>query len=196
MGRGWRGAWAAAVTLAAGCGILERARDPDAFAPPAAERPWTPPADVLQALPAAPAPAVVPEPGVVTDLPARIDLAQRANPARRRAWAQARAAAAKLGLAESAWLPVLAVRAAAGTARIEDRAPTGPFYTFGPSITSLFTLEWTLIDFGRRSADTDRAAAELLAANFQFNRTHQDVTFAVQRTFYAYDASRARVEAA
>src|SRR5262245_9356943 len=194
MGPRWRWLGWVAVVAASGCGIVDRARDPYASAPPAPERPWTPPAAV-------PAPTsvagvlVTPETDRIYDLPALIDLALRGNPQTRRSWEQARASAARLGLAESAWLPVLAVRAAGGTARIETRTASGPLYTFGPSITSLFTLQWTLIDFGRRSADTDRAAEELLASNLQFNRTHQDVTFAVQRTFYGYDASRARVEA-
>jgi len=91
---------------------------------------------------------------------------------------------------------VLAMRAAGGTARVEHRTKMGPVFTAGPSATSLFTLQWTLLDFGRRAADDERAWQELLATNFQFNRTHQEVTFAVERTFYAYDASRARVEAA
>src|SRR4029453_10194454 len=125
---------------------------------------------------------VTPEPDRVYDLPGLIDLALRGNPQTRRSWEQARASAARLGITESAWLPVLAVGAVAGTARIEDRTKAGPVYTAGPRITPLFTLEWTLLDFGRRSADTDRAADELLASNLQFNRTHQDVTFAVQRT--------------
>ncbi len=194
----WRGVWAVAgVALVAGCGAFDRARDPYPLAPPSAERPWTPPPDVVGATSSAvPGAGIAPDPHIVYDLPALIDLAQRANPATRRAWEQARAAAAGLGLAESAWLPVLAVQAAGGTSRIEDRTPTGPVYTAGPSVTPLFTLEWTLLDFGRRAADADRAAEELLASNLRFNRTHQDVTFAVQRTFYAYDASRARVEAA
>src|SRR5262245_9684437 len=184
MGPRWRwlGWVAVAAAAASGCGIIDRARDPYASAPPAPERSWTPPAAV--AAPATvPALLVAPEPDRVYDLPALIDLAQRANPQTRRSWEQARASAARLGLAESAWLPVLAVRAAGGTARIEDRTASGPVYTFGPSITSLFALQWTLIDFGRRSADTDRAAEELLASNLQFNRTHQDVTMPVQRTF-------------
>ena len=195
MGPGWRWLGWVAVAAACGCGVVERARDPYASAPPAPERPWTPPADGRRRPAPVPALRVAPEPDRVYDLPALIDLAQRANPQTRRSWEQARASAARLGIAESAWLPVLAVRAAGGTARIEDRTTAGPVYTAGPSATSLFTLQWTLLDFGRRSADTDRAAEELLASNLQFNRTHQDVTFAVQRTFYAYDASRARVDA-
>jgi outer membrane protein TolC len=194
MGPRWRWLGWVVVAAASGCGIIDRARDPYASAPPTPERPWTPPA-AIPAPASVPGLLVAPEPDRVYDLPALIDLAQRANPETRRSWEQARASAARLGLAESAWLPVLAVRAAGGTARIEDRTATGPVYTFGPSITSLFALQWTLIDFGRRSADTDRAAEELLASNLQFNRTHQDVTFMVQRTFYAYDASRARVDA-
>jgi outer membrane protein len=195
MRLGWRWVGCAALAMC-GCGVVNRARDPYASAPPVADRPWTPPPGTLPAPAAAPGPGVMPDPDRVYDLPALIDLALRANPTTRRAWEQARGAAAQLGLAESAWLPVLAVRAAGGTARIEDRTSTGPVYTAGPSLTPLVRLEWTLIDFGRRAADTERAAEELLASNLQFNRTHQDVTFAVQRRFYAYDASRARVEAA
>jgi outer membrane protein len=192
-GRRWSG-WVAALALC-GCGVVEHARDPYASAPPAAERPWTPPPDMVPAPSAVPGLRITPDPDRVYDVPALIDLAQRANPATRLAWEQARAAATRLGLTESAWLPVLAVRTAGGTARVEHRTATGPVFTAGPSLTSLFTVQWTLLDFGRRAADTDRATQELLASNLQFNRTHQDVTFAVQRTFYAYDASRARVDA-
>ena len=180
---------------AVGCGVTAVARDPAALAPPAAERPWQPPADAPATAARAAVIDVAPQPGMVYDLPALIDLAQRTNPATRRSWERARAAAARLGIAESAWLPVLAVRAAGGVSRVEDRTVDGPVYTAGPSTTSLLTLAWTLLDFGRRSADTARAREELLATNFDFNRTHQQVTYAVQRAFYAYDASRARVTA-
>src|SRR5262245_15944224 len=191
-----RGVWVvSALTLAAGCGITERARDPSSLAPPASEHPWTPPPEKTSAAPM-PALTAAPDPERVYDLPGLVDLALRANPSTRLAWQQARAAAARVGIAESAWLPVLAMRAAGGTARVEHRTKMGPVFTAGPSATSLFTLQWTLLDFGRRAADDERAWQELLATNFQFNRTHQQVTFAVERTFYAYDASRARVEAA
>jgi outer membrane protein len=196
MRPGWRGAWAIGVVLGAGCSIVERARDPSPLAPSAVERPWTPPPQVAVGATAVPTIAAVPDPERVYDLPALIDLALNANPTTRLAWQQARAAAARVGLAESAWLPVLAVRAAGGIARVEDRTTAGPVYTSGPSTTSLLTLQWTLLDFGRRAADDERAWQELLATNFQFNRTHQEVTFAVERTFYAFDASRARVDAA
>jgi outer membrane protein len=197
MRPGRRGVWVAgALTLGAGCGVVERARDPSSLAPPASERPWTPPPEQTGAAAPMPALTAMPDPERVYDLPALVDLALSANPVTRLAWQQARAAAARLGIAESAWLPVLAVRAAGGVSRVEDRTTAGPVYTSGPSTTSLLTLQWTLLDFGRRAADDERAWQELLATNFQFNRTHQEVTFAVERTFYSYDASRARVDAA
>jgi outer membrane protein len=196
MRPGRRGVWVVgALTLGAGCGVVERARDPSSLAPPAIEHPWSPPPENTAAAPM-PALTAARDPERVYDLPALVDLALSANPATRLAWQQARAAAARVGIAESAWLPVLAARAAGGVSRIEDRTATGPLYTAGPSTTPLLTLQWTLLDFGRRAADDERAWQELLATNFQFNRTHQEVTFAVERTFYAYDASRARVEAA
>src|SRR5262245_28992552 len=197
MRPGWRGLWVAgAVVLGAGCGTVERARDPTPLAPPAVDRPWTAPAGAAGPPPPGLGVAPVPDRERLYDLPALVDLALRANPATRLAWQQARAAAARVGIAESAWLPVLAARAAGGTARVEHRTAMGPVFTAGPSATSLLTLQWTLLDFGRRAADDERAWQELLATNFQFNRTHQEVTFAVERTFYAYDASRARVDAA
>jgi outer membrane protein len=128
----------------------------------------------------------------LTDL---IDLAQQANPETRLMWELTRAAAARLGVAESLYYPALALVSAAGLSRVEDRTTDGPLYTVGLSITPLLTLQWTLLDFGRRDAMVESAVQQLLQANFQFNRKHQEVTFAVQRSFYGFDASRAKVEA-
>src|SRR4030095_8264332 len=104
-GRRWSGGVAARALC--GCGIIERARDPYASAPSTAERPWTPPPDALPPPAAVPGLRITPTRARGSALPALIDLAQRANPATRLAWEQARAAATRLGLTESAWLPVL-----------------------------------------------------------------------------------------
>ena len=140
--------------------------------------------------------AVVPDTEKTYTLVDLIDLAQRTNPETCRAWEQARAAAARLGLTNSAYYPTLALVNAAGYSRIEDRGGTGPVYTVGFSTTPQLTLQWTLLDFGRRDAASASAVQQLLQTNFQFNRKHQEVIFAVQRSFYAFDAGRARVEAA
>lgn len=155
---------------------------------------WTPSAPVHA--PRLDEPPATPDPEAVYDLPALIDLALRINPDTRRVWEQARAAAANLGIAESAYLPTLTLFAAGGTSRIEDRTGTGPVYTAGPSGTALMRVQWTLLDFGRRAAAADVAREQLMAANFRFNRMHQDVAYGVERSTYAYDASRAQVQAA
>ena len=140
--------------------------------------------------------AAVPDLEKTYDLVDLIDLAQRTNPETRRAWEQARAAAARLGLADSAYYPTLALLNAAGYSRVEDRGGSGPVYTVGPSTTPQLALQWVLLDFGRRDAAFASSAQQLLEANFHFNRKHQEITYAVQRSFYAFDAGRARVTAA
>ena len=135
-------------------------------------------------------------PDKTNDLADLIDLAQRANPQTREAWEQARAAAARLGLADSAYAPVLALVAAGGYSYSGYPAPGGLLVASGPSVNPGLSLEWMLLDFGRRRADFDAAAQQLLQANFHFNRTHQQVAYEVQRSFYAYDSSRAQLDAA
>jgi outer membrane protein len=134
------------------------------------------------------------QPDKTNDLADLIDLAQRANPRTREAWEQARAAAARLGLADSAYAPVLALIASGGYSYNDFPAPGGLLVAWGPSFSPGLSLEWMLLDFGRRRADFDAAAQQLLQANFQFNRTHQQVAYDVQRSFYAYDSSRAQLD--
>ncbi|MBX3733262.1 MAG: TolC family protein [Verrucomicrobiae bacterium] len=130
------------------------------------------------------------------DLADLIDLAQRNNPATRVAWEQARTAAARLGIADSAYAPVLALLATGGYTHEDYPAPGGILEAEGPSINPSVSLQWSLIDFGRRRAAFEGAAQQLLQANLQFNRAHQRLAFDVQRTFYAFDTSRAEQAAA
>jgi outer membrane protein len=128
-----------------------------------------------------------------------IDIAQRLNPDTRRAWEEARAAAARLGQAESAWFPSLAAVAAAGTSQVVEKAGTGSggaVPVTGPALTPSLQLSWLLLDFGRRSATVEEEGWKVIAANLGFNRRHQEVAFAVSEGFFALDASRARVAAA
>ncbi|MEI9865007.1 MAG: TolC family protein [Limisphaerales bacterium] len=136
-----------------------------------------------------------PDPEKTYDLIALIDLAQEANPQTRIAWEQARAQAAQLGIADSDWYPTLAFLASGGYSRDEYPTPSGGLATYGPGVLPELTLQWTLLDFGRRQAKIDSAVQTLLQSNFQFNRTHQQVAYAVQKSYYAYDASLATVEA-
>ncbi len=195
--------WSAAALglLAVGCAdTLRTARDPYTAAPAASSVPWSPPAPATTyqpALTSARTPTgVVPDPAHTYDLADLIDLAERTNPQTRVAWEQARAAAARLGGAESAYFPTLAVSALAGPEQVVNSTPTGTEIIRRVGGHPAVDLSWVLVDFGRRAAVRESAQQELVAAGFHFNRTHQDVAFAVQRSFYAFDASRAEVRAA
>ena len=127
-----------------------------------------------------------------------VDLAQRVNPETRRAWEEARAAAARLGQVEGAWFPTLVAMAAAGTSSVVEKAPAsaGGVAVTGPSVMPSLQLEWLLLDFGRRRAAVDEASWRVINANLTFNRKHQEIAFSVSRSYFALDASRARLAAA
>jgi outer membrane protein len=139
--------------------------------------------------------ALVPDSERVYDLIDLIDLAERANPDTRRAWEEARAAAARLGRTESRCLPVVGLAARGGWAQTVSPRTQGTEIVDTASLQPTVDLSWLLVDFGRRDADREHARQELLAASFAFNRRHQEVAFAVERSFYAFDASRAEVQA-
>src|SRR5580693_324334 len=143
-----RAVWMLATLLAAS---MVRAQ-----APPAPEQPWSIPGSAI-----ARAAALENEPSDWVqkpyDLPALIDLAQRTNPQTRAAWEAARAAAAAVGLAESAYLPQLSLEALGGFERTplpipRTLVPKGYFVSDAREIIPSLALQWLLFDFGRRDA--------------------------------------------
>jgi len=192
--------------LLAGCEAIQPqlAKDPNALTPPSATRSWAPEEATripggkstldAFAVRSGSSPAAI-QPGRVYDLPNLIDLAQQTNPETREAWQATRAAAAKLGIAEGAYLPTLGAIGMASYAQLPDYDMMGPFLVRTGVFEPLLRLDWLLLDFGRRTADLNNAAQTLLAANLQFNRKQQSVIFAVQKAYFAFDASRARVTA-
>ena len=197
---------AALAGLLAACGAIrpELATDPGALIPPSAAKSWAP--EEATRIPGGeatlesfadrphPAPAAI-QSGRMYDLPNLIDLAQQTNPETRAAWQATRAAAARLGITEGAYLPTLGAIAMASDGYLAGYDRTGPFVVRTGVFEPLLRLDWLLLDFGRRSADLDSAAQTLLAANLQFNRQQQNLTFAVQKAYFALDSSRARVVA-
>ncbi|HEX3763608.1 MAG TPA: TolC family protein [Kofleriaceae bacterium] len=136
------------------------------------------------------------DPAAVYGLADLIDFAHRTNPATRHAWEQARAAAAGTARAEAAYYPTLRLLVTGGTERDVFPSPMGSFMVEGPTVHPEAQLAWILLDFGRRGSDVERNRDDLLAANFAFNRTLQEVAFAVSRSYFRLDASRGRVTAA
>jgi outer membrane protein len=59
--------------------------------------------------------------------------------------------------------------------------------------SSIVSVDYDLLDFGRRDAQAASALNRLVAANLIFNRQVQEVVFEVERGFYQLDAARANV---
>lgn len=166
--------------------------------PASHSRPWQPPRAPLAWGHSASAPSLpaAPDAQRTYDLAALIDLAQENNPQTRQAWEEAKAAASRAGIAGARFLPSLALAGFGGYSRSESRTALGPVYTEGPSLTTRLVLNWTLMDFGRRDAELDSAMQELLRFNWQFNRKHQEIAYAVQRHYYRTAALQARLQSA
>ena len=134
------------------------------------------------------------------DLPELIDLAERANPDTKVAWDNARQAAAAVGLAQSEYFPLLAAKASAIYARAPAPLPIGSETGFADAHDQKFepvlSLEWLLLDFGRRGSAVNGAKYQLLAANLGFNGHHQELVFKVQTAFYELARFKGRIAVA
>ncbi len=163
---------------------------------------WTPPDWARRE--AARDPEPLPEPPADLSVPltlARcVDITLANSPATRRAWFQARAAAAGLGRAESLRYPRLTVSGAVNYRRDHFNLQTEVLgidvdqdvFTSGPALE----LTYLLFDFGGVSGGIEEARQILLAANFTFNRSLQDLLLEVGTAFYGLNSARAALRAA
>ncbi|HEY4358151.1 MAG TPA: TolC family protein [Acidobacteriaceae bacterium] len=130
-----------------------------------------------------------------------IDLAEHNNPATRIAWERAKQRAEELGVARSAYFPVLAGVAAFADERIinpfpKPLAPRGYTMAEIPAVVPEVTLDYLIFDFGKRSAKVDAATAEKLAAGAHFIQANQQVAFAVASSYYKLLTQQEKLEAA
>lgn len=125
-----------------------------------------------------------------------IDLALTGNPSTRALWRQSKAAAASIGEARAAYFPQAKFRIQAGSDQWYTPAATGPDNFRREQMTVLLSLEYILLDFGRRSAGVDKAIAIYEAADLAFERDLQSVVYNVHSAYFAYLAARARLESA
>ena len=191
-----------AATLAGCANWQQRPEiDPEAYAPPAVEREWAPHPqsaasfDLAQELgPIAEVPPA--EPGRKYSLPELIELALGRNPETRRTWYEGRAAAAELGRTQAPYYPEVRLDSENGYRRILDLVPKHWGIQKSWQSRSLLSVNYLLLDFGRRDAAALSAQEDLLAANFLFNQKVQEVVFNVERGFYTLDAARADVRSA
>jgi outer membrane protein len=173
--------------------------DPDRWAPPQETREWqlhdARDSRVLSdSANSLPRPA--PKGAGRYDLITLSEMALQDSPQTRRAWESARAAAAELGRTRSYYYPTISTQTDGGYARQIIPVPNRYGVNKQWNITPQLSLEYTLLDFGRRAADTEAATEQLIAASLTFNRTMQGVIFAVERSFYGLAAAEASVVAA
>src|SRR5262245_44154725 len=189
------------ATLLGGCAAVR----PVENGPATSVRPWNAPD--MPAYSAALAETAHPHDPPVSIDPRRtyqlselIDLAQRTNPETRVAWERARQAAIGIGLAEGTYYPALTAAATGAVAHTPIPIPTtvvpgGVFTADTHFVIPVLSLEWLLLDFGRRGAAVDAARALAMEAVAGFNGKHQQIVFAVTRDFHALTAVRGKVAA-
>src|SRR5262249_15030811 len=189
------------MILLGGCAALK----PFENAPPSSVRPWKAPelaaySAALSETEHAHEPTMSIDPKKSYELSELIDIAQRTNPETRVAWERARQAAIAVGFAEGSYYPALVAAATAAAFHVPTPIPTtvipgGIFTADFQFVIPALSLEWWLLDFGRRRALVDAAHALTMEATAGFNAKHQQIVFEVTRQFHALTAVRGRVAA-
>ena len=129
--------------------------------------------------------------GMALSLVDVVDLALCNNPQTRLAWANARAQAAQVGVAQSAYLPSLA--ASAGRSRNSSDAGSNISYN---QTTATLSASQLLYDFGARAATLENARQLMAALAATQDATLQSVFLAAVQAYYQRYAADAVVVAA
>ena len=188
------------------CGSLRLNPDPELAPTASVARPWSPPSSVKIAKEAASSleelhhldqgNAAQALSAHAYDLAALVDLALRTNPQTRRAWYAAQAALAQLGQSQADNYPKIAAHAEGGYLKLPIQFPGQTLSIRNEAFLPQIKVSYDLLDFGRTRAAERGARAQLMAANFAFNRAIQDVVFNVEKAYYVLSAAKASVSAA
>ena len=116
------------------------------------------------------------------------------NPQTREAWASARVQAAIVGIAKSAYLPVVSdnISADLNWNEPESVSRNNPYTSLGNSIVASYLL----YDFGGRDANLENARQLLQAASATQNTVIQNILLAAVQAYYQVQANLAAVDAA
>ncbi len=125
-------------------------------------------------------------------LPQCVDRALSNSPVTRAAWESARATAATVGIADAAYMPDIFFTGSVGP----EQDILGPIRNQQTLGLAAIGLNWVLMDFGRRDADSARARAQMIGANYTFNRAMQQLVYEVQRAYFSLDATLSLRDAA
>lgn len=126
-----------------------------------------------------------------------IDAALCANPQTREAWANARAQAAQVGVAQSAYLPSLNGSISADRNWTDDTQRTGvPGNSPYDQRDYGISLSWLLFDFGGRAAALESARQLLDAATATQDASLQSLFLDAVQGFFQVQAAQAALDAA
>ncbi len=129
-----------------------------------------------------------------------IDFAERNNPRTRIVWERAKQRAAQLGLAKSAYYPILAGIASVSDQRIispfpKPLAPNGYSMVMIPAVVGELRLQYLLFDAGERAAKVDAALQGQLAAGANFIQANQEIAHRVSTAYYRLVTAQERLQA-
>ncbi len=125
------------------------------------------------------------------------------SPSTRQYWQSAKAREAELRQAQSKWYPQANVSAQvsrqkqryneslSGQSQLGGSQDTD-FATYGPAVDITFLI----LDFGGRNADIEGSLQQLLASNFQFNQSIQDLLLNVETAYYTFFSAQAAAKVA
>lgn len=123
-----------------------------------------------------------------------VDVALVNNPTTLQAWERARAAAAAWGVARGIYYPQIGGSAAYGYSKGGGSAQG--LVQFKEQYGQVgATLNYLLLDFGGRSAQSEAARQALFNANWNHNQAIQDVLLNVASAFYKYIGDKAQTRA-
>ena len=128
---------------------------------------------------------------------AAVDYALCTNPETRGAWAAARAQAAAVGVAKSAWYPELSATGSGQRTSGDHTDVTGNSVSETQNTGDVtINLSWVLYDFGGRSGRIDSARRLYEAAGATANSVVQQTVRAVVQNYYGVVAADSNLEAA
>jgi outer membrane protein TolC len=123
------------------------------------------------------------------DLGDLVELGMANNPGTRAAWFRAEAAYAGSREARAPYFPKIGAAFEGGVDKWYTPAIPAPNVFQRQQATTVLSIEYLLLDFGRRAADVSRAVALFDAAGFVFERKLQEVVFEIQSRYFAHEAA-------
>jgi outer membrane protein len=136
------------------------------------------------------------DPNRVYSLAELIDIAEQNNPETRIVWEQAKQQAAQRGIARSALYPLLATSVLLEDSRSRILINSEFILQDEAHVQPTISLFYTIFDFGERASQIEAAEANLLAADFSFNETHERIIFDVSAGYYQLISAQGEIAAA